>query len=123
MITRYSTKSWGDTILLTLFFGIFGIHRFFVGKTVSGILYFFTLGFMGIGVFIDLLSLLTNQFTDNTGAIVSRDAKFFNAKTPIHPHTVGSNTTLSNQPKLLNTEHVETVNDLLFRIDGMDGHD
>lgn len=35
-------------------FGFMGAHRFYFGKTVSGIVYFFTLGILGIGWIIDL---------------------------------------------------------------------
>jgi|SRR6185312_3838268 len=34
-------------------FGFTGSHRFYYGKTVSGIIYFFTLGLLGIGWVID----------------------------------------------------------------------
>lgn len=35
-------------------FGFTGSHRFYYGKTVSGIIYFFTLGLLGIGWLIDV---------------------------------------------------------------------
>lgn len=35
-------------------FGFIGAHRFFYGKKVSGTLYFFTLGLLGIGWLVDL---------------------------------------------------------------------
>ena len=35
-------------------FGIFGAHRFYFGKRLTGTLYFFTLGLLGIGWLIDL---------------------------------------------------------------------
>ncbi len=35
-------------------FGFTGSHRFYYGKTVSGIIYFFTFGLLGIGWLIDL---------------------------------------------------------------------
>ena len=39
-------------ILLT-FLGVFGLHRMYMGKWISGILYFFTLGFFAIGIIYD----------------------------------------------------------------------
>ena len=36
------------------FLGFFGIHRFYTGKVTSGLFYFFTFGFLGIGQFVDL---------------------------------------------------------------------
>jgi len=35
-------------------FGFLGSHRFYFGKPVSGTLYFFTFGLLGIGWFVDL---------------------------------------------------------------------
>jgi TM2 domain-containing membrane protein YozV len=35
-------------------FGFVGSHRFYYGKTKTGILYFFTLGLLGIGWIVDL---------------------------------------------------------------------
>ncbi len=39
--------------LLWLFLGILGAHRFYYGKQISGIIWFFTLGLFGIGWMID----------------------------------------------------------------------
>jgi TM2 domain-containing membrane protein YozV len=35
-------------------FGLLGAHRFYYGRPISGTVYFFTLGLLGIGWFIDL---------------------------------------------------------------------
>ncbi|MBQ3021132.1 MAG: NINE protein [Bacilli bacterium] len=42
--------------LLIAFLGYFGIHKFIERKYILGFLYLFTLGFLGIGVVIDLIS-------------------------------------------------------------------
>jgi TM2 domain-containing membrane protein YozV len=39
---------------LLWFFGFIGAHRFYYGKPISGTIYFFTLGLLGIGWIIDL---------------------------------------------------------------------
>ena len=52
------TVAW---ILLT-FLGIFGVHRMYMGKWISGIIYFLTGGFLGFGVLYDFLTL-NNQIT------------------------------------------------------------
>lgn len=45
-------------VLLCLFLGFVGGHKFYEGKIIGAILYIFTFGFFGIGVLIDLLTLL-----------------------------------------------------------------
>ena len=47
------TVAW---ILLT-FLGIFGVHRMYMGKWISGILYFLTGGFLLLGVLYDFWTL------------------------------------------------------------------
>lgn len=46
------------SLLLCLFLGIFGAHKFYEGKTGLGILYIFTFGLLGIGCFIDFIIIL-----------------------------------------------------------------
>lgn len=36
-------------------FGFFGVHRFYYGKQITGTIWFFTLGLLGIGWIIDLV--------------------------------------------------------------------
>ena len=45
-------------VLLCLFLGVFGGHKFYEGKIGMGILYILTLGLFGIGAIIDLIVLL-----------------------------------------------------------------
>lgn len=53
--------------LLCFFFGVFGVHRFYVGKNGTGILMIFTLGGLGIWAFIDMIMILVGAFTDSNG--------------------------------------------------------
>ena len=56
---RYGTpKNKWVSLLLCLFLGVIGAHKFYEGKTGMGILYLFTAGLFGIGVVIDFISLL-----------------------------------------------------------------
>lgn len=51
-----NVKKTGVAYLLwcTCFFGLAGVHRFYAGKYFSGIVWLFTLGFLGIGQLVDL---------------------------------------------------------------------
>lgn len=44
-------------LLLCLFFGYLGIHRFYEGKVGTGIIYFFTLGLFGLGWLYDIVRI------------------------------------------------------------------
>ncbi len=48
-------------------FGIFGLHRFYVGKIGTGIIWFLTGGLLMIGQIIDVVMILTGQFKDRYG--------------------------------------------------------
>src|SRR3954471_14339523 len=39
------------------FFGVFGVHRFYLGKWGTGLLYLFTAGLLGIGILYDFCTL------------------------------------------------------------------
>lgn len=43
---------------LCLFLGWLGVHKFYEGRILSGIIYLFTVGLFGIGVIIDLIAIL-----------------------------------------------------------------
>jgi len=55
------------TILLWLFLGVMGIHRFYIGHYVVGILYLLTGAFCGIGWLIDGILLLTGGLKPRNG--------------------------------------------------------
>ncbi len=65
--TSKNSKSAMITFLLCLFFGIFGIHRFYVGKIGTGVLMLMTGGGFGIWALIDLVFIINNKFEDNKG--------------------------------------------------------
>ncbi|MBE6589778.1 MAG: NINE protein [Ruminococcaceae bacterium] len=62
-----SDKSPWVALLLCVFLGALGGHRFYAGKTRSAVAYIFTGGFLGIGVVIDLIRILTGGFKDADG--------------------------------------------------------
>lgn len=65
---RPSDKSMPLAFVLALLFGIFGAHRFYVGKVGTGLLQLVTLGGLGIWVIIDLVIILFGEFQDSEGS-------------------------------------------------------
>lgn len=68
MASNYSEKSRLVALLLCFFLGVFGAHRFYVGKVGTGVLQLVTLGGLGIWYFIDLIIILLGSFRDADGA-------------------------------------------------------
>lgn len=66
-VPMVSPKSKIAALLLCLFLGAIGVHRFYVGKVGTGILYLFTGGLFGIGVLVDLILIACGSFRDNMG--------------------------------------------------------
>lgn len=62
-----SDKSRLGTLLLCLFLGTLGIHRFYVGKVGTGILMILTAGGFGLWVLIDFIMICIGSFTDKQG--------------------------------------------------------
>lgn len=62
-----SEKGFVPTLLLALFLGGLGAHRFFVGKIGTGILQLLTMGGLGIWALIDTIIIIVGSFKDKQG--------------------------------------------------------
>lgn len=60
-------KDWLTSLLLCLFLGYLGIHRFYTGHTAIGIVQLLTLGCCGIWTLVDLIMIITGSFRDKNG--------------------------------------------------------
>ncbi|MBT3345455.1 MAG: TM2 domain-containing protein [Gemmatimonadetes bacterium] len=67
-----SPKSRLAAALLCGMLGVFGAHRFYVGKTGTAILQLVTLGCLGIWSTIDLILILVGAFRDDQGLLIRR---------------------------------------------------
>lgn len=69
-----SPKSKKTTMTLALLglFGIGGLHRFYSGKVLSGLLYLLTGGLFLIGTIVDLFKINNDDFTDSDGYYIKR---------------------------------------------------
>jgi len=70
MTERHSNKSRLVAVLLCFFVGYLGVHRFYVGKTGTGVLMIFTLGGLGIWWLIDMIMITVGTFRDANGRAV-----------------------------------------------------
>ncbi len=66
-----SKASRGIALLLAVVLGIFGAHRFYVGRVGTGLAMLFTLGGLGIWWIVDIVMVATGQLKDMDGKWVS----------------------------------------------------
>ena len=61
-ITETSEKNKNIALLCAIFGGWFGLHYYYVGRIIMGLIYTFTFGLFGIGWIIDIFSILLGKF-------------------------------------------------------------
>jgi hypothetical protein len=61
-------KDWLTTLLLCIFLGYLGIHRFYTKSTGIGVVQLLTLGGCGIWTLIDFIMILTGSYKDGDGS-------------------------------------------------------
>ena len=62
-----SQKSKTVDLLLCIFLGGLGVHRFYEGKIGTGILWLCTVGLFGIGWLVDIILIATGKGKDKDG--------------------------------------------------------
>jgi TM2 domain-containing membrane protein YozV len=70
--TEFSPRSRLVALLFCILLGVFGVHRFYVGKIGTGILMLVTIGGLGIWALIDLILIAVGSFRDKEGRRVFR---------------------------------------------------
>ena len=65
-------KDYNITWILLTFLGVFGLHRFYMGKILTGILYLLTGGLLLVGVIYDFITL--NDQLDEVNRAATDDA-------------------------------------------------
>ncbi|HEY8892404.1 MAG TPA: NINE protein [Clostridium sp.] len=72
-----SKKNWLVTLLLCVFLGAFGVHRFYTGKIGTGILMLITAGGFGIWIIFDVIMIATNSFRDVKGLELNKSLRSY----------------------------------------------
>ena len=63
----FSSKSYVTALLLSFFFGVFGVDRFYLGHVGVGLGKLFTFGGLGIWALIDFILIATKNIKDSQG--------------------------------------------------------
>lgn len=73
MYGNTESRDWITTLLLCIFLGYFGVHRFYTKNYIAGIIQFFTGGLCCIWWLIDLILILSDGYTDGDGNKLKRN--------------------------------------------------
>ena len=65
-----SPKSKAVVLPLCIFLGVLGVHRYYVGKIGTGVIWTLTAGFFGIGWIVDIFTVALGGFYDVNGYVV-----------------------------------------------------
>ena len=109
-----SEFSFKKTLIFAIFLGIFGVHRFYTKRYVSGIVCLITMNAAGLGLLIDILFILSGKYTDGAGRQVLTESKkilklktasFIQQKEKELTNVQSINISDSNTPKLYICDH------------------
>ena len=65
--TRTNEDRWLIALILCILVGSLGVHRFYTGNIVTGVLMLITLGGCGVWTIIDLIMIAANTYRDGNG--------------------------------------------------------
>jgi TM2 domain-containing membrane protein YozV len=65
-------KKFVPTLLLSIFVGVFGGHRFYTGHIGTGVAQLLTLGGLGFWALYDLIMIVTGKFKDSNGNFLEK---------------------------------------------------
>jgi hypothetical protein len=71
-MAKSSDKSRAVALVLGLVLGVFGAHRFYVGKIGTGLLMLCTAGGLGIWYLVDNIMIASGGFRDAEGRLITR---------------------------------------------------
>ena len=83
-----SEKSRLVALLLGFNLGMFGAHRFYAGKTGTGIIWLLTFGCFFIGYIVDVIMIVTGNFYDSKGKQILSWVKTCDAEGKVLHYTV-----------------------------------
>ncbi len=69
---RGTGRDWLTTLLLCLFFGGLGVHRFYTGHVGAGIIQVLTVGGFGIWWLLDVVSIARGRYRDRAGNLLDK---------------------------------------------------
>lgn len=64
---RPNEDRWLIALILCILVGSLGVHRFYTGNIVTGVLMLITLGGCGVWTIIDLIMIAANTYRDGNG--------------------------------------------------------
>lgn len=65
-------KDWLTALLLSIFLGVLGIHRFYTGHIAVGVIQLLTFGGCGLWALIDIILIAAGSFKDKKGNPLKR---------------------------------------------------
>lgn len=68
-----SDKKFLPALLLAIFLGALGAHRFYVGKTGTAVLQLLTCGGLGVWALIDIIMIAMGNFRDKNGLPLAKE--------------------------------------------------